>query len=287
MVGLVEAGHEVRVVLEQPVDNYVHDGVHYQREDPFTALYVADCDVVISNNGGTGHGHLAAKHGGKPSVKFIHGAAPGYIEMLRLHGDPDLAVFNSHSLKKLYAYDGPSIVCPPPLDVEEWATTRGDCITMVNLTEEKGAHTFDQLARYLPDRKFLGVRGGYGYQVSMWRRNLQVHDMTLNMRDDIYSRTRILLMPGLIESWGMVGLEAMSSGIPVIAHPALGPKEAMGNDAQYADRDDLDAWIDLIEALDDPKVYAKWSTKALRRAHKHAATDPVGDFVKVMEEMFG
>jgi glycosyltransferase involved in cell wall biosynthesis len=85
----------------------------------------------------------------------------------------------------------------------------------------------------------------------------------------------------------MVGLEAMCSGIPVIAHPAMGPKEAMGADAQYADRDDLDSWIDLIEALDDPKVYAKWSTKALRRAHKHAADDGVTRFVEKVEEMFG
>lgn len=287
LAGLVAAGHDVKAVIEHPHMDYVHEGVHYQSEDPFTALYIQDCDVVVSNNGGSGHGHLAALHGGKPSVKFVHGAAPGYIEQINAFGPPALAVFNSKSLLKTYGYTGPSIVCPPPINPEEWETTRGDSITLVNLTEEKGAHTFDQIARHMPDRQFLGVKGGYGWQVPMWRPNLQVRDTTLNMRDDVYSQTRILLMPGLLESWGMVGMEAMCSGIPVIAHPATGPKEAFGPDAMFADRDDLDAWIDLIEALDDPKVYAKWSTKALRRAHKHAATDPVGEFVREMEEMFG
>jgi glycosyltransferase involved in cell wall biosynthesis len=285
--GLVEAGHDLKAIIEQPNADYLFEGVHYQSEDPFTALYIADCDVVLSNNGGTGHGHLAAVHGGKPSVKFVHGAAPGFVNQLHEWRDPDLAVFNSKSLLKLSGYTSESLVCPPPINVEEWETTRGDCITLVNLTDEKGAHTFDQIARHLPDHRFLAVQGGYGVQAPLWRHNMKVIPPTWYMRDDVYARTRILLMPGLLETWGMVGLEAMCSGIPVIAHPALGPKEAMGTDAMYADRDDLDAWIDLIEALDDPKVYAKWSMKALRRAHKHAATDPVGDFVRTMERLFG
>jgi glycosyltransferase involved in cell wall biosynthesis len=286
LVGLVEAGHTVQAVVENRVGQYDWEGVRYQQEDPFTALYIQDCDVVVSNNGGTGHGHLAAIHYGKPSVKFVHGSSPGFREQLVAHGPPVLAVFNSHSLLELSGYTGRSIVCPPPLRLKDWETIPGECITLVNLTVDKGAHTLDQLARYLPDYKFLGVKGGYGTQVTMWRRNLTVIDQTLNMRDDVYGRTRILLMPGLLETWGMVGLEAMCSGIPVIAHPAQGPKESLGKAAMYADRDDLDAWIDKIVALDDMKTYDAWSRKAKARARAHAASDPVAVFVKTMEEMF-
>lgn len=185
-------------------------------------------------------------------------------------------------------YTGESIVCPPPIRVEDWKVKHdGDALTLVNLTEEKGAHTFDQLARYLPDRHFVGVRGGYGHQVSLWRPNVTILDQTPNMRDVVYARTRILLMPGLLETWGLVGVEAMCSGTVVIAHPAAGPKEALGDAAIYADRDDLDAWIDAIEMLDDPKVYKRWSRKAATRAEQLAKSDTVARFVRKAEEMFG
>ncbi|WP_262928542.1 glycosyltransferase family 4 protein [Streptomyces sp. CBMA152] len=48
------------------------------------------------------------------------------------------------------------------------------------------------------------------------------------MREHVYSRSRVILMPSLYESWGRVAVEAFASGIPVIAHTTPGLVESMG-----------------------------------------------------------
>ncbi|MFI1769152.1 glycosyltransferase family 4 protein [Streptomyces sp. NPDC020800] len=62
------------------------------------------------------------------------------------------------------------------------------------------------------------------------------------MREHVYSRSRVMLMPSLYESWGRVAVEAFASGIPVIAHPTPGLVESLGEAGIFAYRDDLNAW---------------------------------------------
>lgn len=179
------------------------------------------------------------------------------------------------------------MICYPQVDPERFRTTPGDLITLVNLLPQKGGEVLDQLARYLPERRFLGVEGGYNQplQVEISRPNVEIIPNTPHMRDRVYARTRILLMPSLHESWGMVGVEAMCSGIPVIAHPTPGLLESLGDAGIFAHRDDLDAWIDCIEALDKPNVYRRQSQRALKRAQALTGDDSVQRFVKAMEEL--
>jgi glycosyltransferase involved in cell wall biosynthesis len=73
------------------------------------------------------------------------------------------------------------------------------------------------------------------------------------------------------ESYGRVAVEAMCSGIPVVAHPTPGLMESLGEAGVFADRDDLDAWEAAVKRLFSPKVYPQASKASAARA---AELDP-------------
>ncbi|MFE4857380.1 glycosyltransferase family 4 protein [Streptomyces sp. NPDC056670] len=168
------------------------------------------------------------------------------------------------------------LIVRPPVHAVDYATKAGDCITLVNCTQTKGVGVLTALADQMPDRKFLAVRGGYGEQQPPELHNVLVldHMNGRRMRDEVYARTRILLMPSDYESWGRVGVEAMASGIPVIAHPAEGLLESLADAGIFADRGHPEEWATAVEELDDPAAYRAASRKARARSK---ILDPAGD----------
>lgn len=265
---LVTRGHDVAVVASRSHSDFECDGIRvYAGVKGRTAPHrlAASTDVVVSHAGDGGLGlDLAAEHG-KPSVRMVHGA--GYDRI----GNTDLAVFNSESLRDLSGWDGPSIVCHPPVDpLRTAAPGAGRWVTIVNCTADKGIGTARNVAALMPDREFVGVLGGYGTQEPVTAPNFRCIPTTRDMAG-VYAKTRILLMPSSFETWGMVGVEAMCSGIPVIAHPTPGLRESLGDAGVFVDRDDTDGWVEQIRRLDDPGEYAAASAASLARA---AELDP-------------
>lgn len=94
-------------------------------------------------------------------------------------------------------------------------------------------------------------------------------------------------MPSESETWGMAGVEAMCSGIPVIAHPTPGLKESLGDAGIFVDRDDIDGWVEQLVRLDDVREYAAASTAASRRAAELCDRSGPTLFADTIEEMFG
>lgn len=236
----------------------VHSG---KRGRSFAAELARQADVLVAHAGET-VGAEVAEVTGRPLVVMVHGAGYQHI------GTADLAVFNSESLRALAGWDGPSIVCHPPTWPDDHRVERtGTEITIVNCSQDKGIKTAWRCAEALPDHRFLGVRGGYGHQVIPRSRNFEVIPTQRDMRT-VWSRTRILLVPSAYETWGMVGVEAMCSGIPVIAHPTPGLRESLGDAGIFVDRDDTDGWVAEIERLDDPDEYATASAAARKRVEE-------------------
>jgi glycosyltransferase involved in cell wall biosynthesis len=126
------------------------------------------------------------------------------------------------------------------------------------------------VARLLPDTRFLAVRGGYGHQVipKVVPSNVEVIDTTDDPVGEIYARTRILLVPSFYESWGRVGLEAASSGIPVIASPTRGLQESLGEAGIFRDPERPAHWAAAITMLSDPDIYATYIEKTCLRAEE-------------------
>jgi glycosyltransferase involved in cell wall biosynthesis len=122
--------------------------------------------------------------------------------------------------------------------------------------------------------QFLAVRGGYGNQLTPVKlKNARLVGPIEDMRD-VYRQTRILLMPSEAETWGRVGLEAMASGIPVIAHPTPGLRESLGDAATFIDRDDDEAWVTEIRRLMRPLPWSEASGKAKAHADRF---DPLAE----------
>lgn len=159
----------------------------------------------------------------------------------------DLWVSNTEWLRGALGLQ--ALVVHPIVHAAQHATRRGNMVTLVNLIPEKGATLFYELARRMPDVQFLGVQGGYGKQVIQRLPNVRIIPTTQDMRRDVWAHTRILLMPSEYESYGMAGVEAMASGIPVIAHPTLGLRESLGSAGIFIERDEPDAWEREIRRL--------------------------------------
>lgn len=158
------------------------------------------------------------------------------------------------------------IVIPEPF--------QGDCITLINANENKGVHQFLELARRMPDRKFLGVRPYYGNMTTPLPLGGNIEWILFS--DDVRTilrRTRILLVPSFYESFGRVAVEAMVNGIPVLYSKSAqkspypgGSMEGMqswiGNAAISCHRDKPEEWMEAIQSLDDEETYSKLSEKS-------------------------
>lgn len=172
------------------------------------------------------------------------------------------AVFNFRARK---VSQWPFVVVHPPIDPDRYKTTPGDHITLVNLWENKGPDVFYEMADAFPDQKFLGVKGGYADKDQDIRDRPNV-TIVPNRNDfrDILRKTKIVLMPSKYESFGRVAIEAGASGIPTVASPTEGLREALGEDGYYASS--LADWESQISKLLTPAGYTRASKLAKLRS---------------------
>jgi glycosyltransferase involved in cell wall biosynthesis len=179
-------------------------------------------------------------------------------------------VFNTDWIQKDSrdkGYKHYGIVLHPPVWFKDYQTdTTRKYITLVNCWERKGGKILIELAKAMPEHEFMGVMGGYGDQEKAELPNLKYAPNTPNMKE-IYSQSRIVLMPSFYESYGRVAVEAMCSGIPVVATETPGLVEALGNCGTFiADYSDISGFVKGIESFNDAKRYENISKLSIERA---------------------
>lgn len=268
----VKCGHKVEVLLPiSKVTEYDFEGVTVKKDDwKYTQKAVAECDLIISHLDKAGRALNLAEYFKKPFVQIIHNTN-FYGILAAKHKDSRgerwaYVVYNSQFTKDEMKYPNPSVIVHPPVDNRRYKVhKKGKRLTLINLFERKGAPFFNDLARALPEYEFLGVEGGYGKQIHATHPNILYMENTPDARK-IYSQTRVLLMPSLYESFGRTAIEAMVSGIPVIAAPTKGMKESLGEAAIFCDLK-LDEWVEAIKRLDNKEYYNEVSKKCIERAN--------------------
>ena len=291
---LAARGHAVDVLLSQPAageDVYEIDGVRVHpyrgKSDPGPWLRGdGRAQVIVTHLENTPRASVLGELHRIPVVHLLHNTFEKSKAWL-VKGSPTLVVYNTAWMRadaeawwRIHRGDRPmpwGITVHPPVTVDDYRATPGDRIALINLTAEKGAEVFYALAERMPRRKFLGVVGGYGQQIvrdDLPNVEVMPHTPGNRMAKDVYARTKLLLVPSVYESYGRVAVEAMCSGIPVIAHPTPGLTEALGDAGTFCDRDDPEAWEAAIRRLSAPPVYKQASAVATARA---AALDPAAE----------
>jgi len=273
MEKLVEAGHDVVVVVNEMKEfqnkDYVHGSVQYKaRRGLAASRLVLDekPDLIITHHQNTMLAHSLAQQARSKRALIIHNDLGAGIDFARQEWD--LLVFNTEWLREVYRqHDVDGIVVHPPVYPDAHATTPGSHITLVNLNEDKGSRIFYRLAEHFPNLKFLGVTGAHGKQLIRHDLpNVEIIPNTTNMKEDVWSRTGILLMPSIYESYGMAGVEALASGIPVIANPTPGLRESLGDAGCFTPRDDFDRWVAAIRTMTMKVGWGQWSSLAKERS---------------------
>ena len=217
-----------------------------------------------------------AKRYHKPYLHILHNSFE-YAKIKRWREDrhPTYLVANSNWIADVYRDIGYKmhIVYPPTYwrdyfvkdDKKVW-------VTLINLCKLKGGELLIRLAKAMPNVQFAGVKGAYNSQiVDRSVKNITYLDNTPDIKT-IYAKTKILIMPSTYESWGRTAVEAMSSGIPVIANNTPGLSESTGKAGIMCDINNFDLWVKHIRRLlSDSKYYKQMSNLARDRAK---ALDP-------------
>lgn len=225
-------------------------------------IHELGADMVLSHLGDTGEPHRIALQQKVPSVRMVHSIPRSRDEYLR---GAALAVFNADATRQAVHWEGPHVIVHPVIDPDRYRTTPGDMVTLVNATREKGMCHVAEMALQMPDVRFLAIASDRGMSLPFYTTNGQLIPRTEDMRS-VYGRTRILLMPSEKETWGRTAIEAAVSGIPTIAHPTDGLREALGPAGTFVDRDDIDGWCAAIRRLLEPGRWLAASLAAKARA---------------------
>jgi alpha-1,3-rhamnosyl/mannosyltransferase len=91
--------------------------------------------------------------------------------------------------------------------------------------------------------------------------------VSAEIRDALYRRARLLLFPSLYEGFGFPVLEAMRSGLPVVAWPAGGVREVAADAALFAEAGDVEGLAAAARrVLGDAALRRKLVAAGKRRA---------------------
>ena len=169
----------------------------------------------------------------------------------------------------------------------------GDFVTFVNPDPRKGMHFFARIAEVLfqrrPEIRLLLVEGAskasflpkLGIDLG-GAGNVRIMPNSPDARRFLRA-TKILLMPSLMENAGLVAMEAMTNGIPVLASNRGALPETIGDagllfdiPARYTPEtrdlptaEEVAPWVEAIIRLwDDAGEYEHWSRAARERARQ-------------------
>ena len=234
---------------------------------------ISEADIIFTHLDYTSATSEMVKR--KPIVWFVHNQ--NYYSTVGREKDKFFVVYNSFAIQEFMKYPNKSTTLQPPVDIDYYKVNKGECITLINLNEAKGAEVFYKLVEAFPDKKFLGVKGAYGGQIVREYPNLEIIETQTDIRE-VYKKTAILLMPSKHESWGRVATEAAASEIPVVCSDTYGLRENLGDAGIYCK--DIQDYAQAINKLSGKKEYTAASKRVRQRAEELRPFDNLKEFEK-------
>ena len=273
---LAARGHQVTVYASSRAQDGILDGVRVVTRVANQEALFCEHDMVFTHLDNTKPCVALAERTGLPVVHYVHNDAQLTFHKIQDGGKRCFVIFNTYWIAEKTKWSGPHCIIRPPVDAARYQTklsAESKYVTLINMDDNKGGKLFWYCAKRLPQVKFLAVKGSYGRQVIEPIRppNVTVLENTPNVRDDVYARTRVLLVPSKYESWGRVAMEAACSGIPIIANPTPGLLECLGDDGLFVPREDLTAWVQAIGTLTRDKAAWQQASIAVKARFKENA----------------
>lgn len=276
-----QRGHDCVVVSKMEAGDVDEVEVRPYSLDTVRAS-VADSDVVFTHLNETRTAEQVARTYGKPLVHVIHNERTlgvyrvTYASVVVANSAWVLRAGVPNNLRRV-----PAMVVHPLVPIPKYQILESrKYVTLVNLMARKGAPLFYQLARQMPERRFLGVTGAYGTQTP--GPSLPNLDLVPNSPDmePVWAETGVLVVPSAYESFGMAAMEAAARRIPVIAAPTPGLVESLGEAGIFWGTGDYRLWVTAIRALDNPTYRCSVADAQRTRAVKmHGRT--VGQMLRL------
>jgi glycosyltransferase involved in cell wall biosynthesis len=243
-------GHEVKAVTRYP-ENYEYECIEvYSQKKDYKVCHnnLWDwADLVFCQLSGTYYAMNKQRLNAKKVINFAHNNA-GYPQVnIRKNV---FTVYNSEQTKKELNYLQETYVLYPPVnyrDFENVDTSKAEYITLINHNENKGGQILIEIAKRMPNHKFMAVQGGYYHQiVDAKAKNIKYVGITDDIRKYL-AMTKLLISPSDYDSYGMAQIEALCCNIPVIASDIPGFRESLSDSAIFVKRNDIDAWVEAIK----------------------------------------
>lgn len=282
--------------------------------------------MVLSNHS-KGHvfGGLAARVAGRPAIWWQHGTPEhSPLERAAAHVPAEVVIAGNRSAVEAHRQLKPRRrveLVHPGVDLSSLRKARGSGRTLREsygwgsaplvgivgrLQEWKGQHVFLRAAARLadvhPDVVFLvvggailGWEGDYPERLRYLAANLGLEKRVVftGHQDEVYpwlDALDIVVHASLDEPFGLVLLEAMALGKPLIATAAAGPTEIVqdGTSGLLVGPGDDEAMAEAIaRVLDDEDARVKLAAGASRRAAAFDENQMVEQFVRILNEVVG
>lgn len=268
------------VFTPQTVDGYVLDGVtvlpaSMSIEEDAKAI---GASILFAHSTLSRATVRAARRLRIPSILAVH-APPRFAADLRAAWPAArVRLYNTEAARKDWKDPRGWLLHPPagqpPTEV---VAGDGDALTVTSSLLNKGASRVLELARLLPDRRFIIVRspahvthGAPSFEedaasldnVEVWDR---LHPRMMSV---LWAETRVLLVPSRYETYGLVALEAAWHGIPSVHVDTVHVREGIGEAARLLRSHSVEELGAAVEEVE--KDYLLWSARAHNRVHELA-----------------
>lgn len=274
----VKAGHSAKVVVMRgDAPPCFLDGIEVVAGSGKDCRHFADADGFITHLDFSPQAMDLSEYWRIPLIHLVHNHIS--FDVFKLGRRGDLYVYAASWLFRLAQgrLEGRrAVVCNPivfPNDIPGRAGLgEKDCVLLVGLNENKGGDILPAIAGAMPDVRFVAVCNAYDDQMIQAARecsNVEVYPSQPDM-SGFYRRARVVIMPSVYESFGIVAAEAMHCHVPVVCSATPGLLECVEDGGQFVPldkRDYSDYWTTPLRALmTDDDHWRHWRNRARIRS---------------------